>query len=57
MNAWIWGVGALGMVLGIVTGVKLVPRISRSTAHRIALLLAALGGATALVRGAAGLFG
>lgn len=57
VNAWIWGAGALGMVLGIVTGVKLVPRISRSTAHRIALLLAALGGATALVRGAAGLFG
>lgn len=55
VNGWIWGAGALGMVLGIYTGVKLSPKISRTSAHRIALLLAALGGATALVRGATGL--
>lgn len=57
VDPWIWLAGATGMILGIWVGTKLSPKISRNVAHKIALLLAALGGCTALIHGATGLLG
>lgn len=53
----LWVAGAAGMLAGIAAGVWLAPRVPSGSARAIALGLAALGGATALVRGVAGLAG
>lgn len=51
---WCTAFGA--MVIGIVAGAKLAPRVKSTKAHKLALTLAFLGGITALVRGLVGLF-
>ncbi|SDS13134.1 sulfite exporter TauE/SafE family protein [Corynebacterium timonense] len=57
IGAELWVAGGLGMVLGIAAGVAVAPRVPAPKAHALALGLAVLGGATALVRGLAGLLG
>lgn len=52
-----WVVGLVAMVLGIVAGTKVAPRVSAAKGYRIALGLAVFGGLTALVRGIIGLAG
>lgn len=47
----LWAATLAALVVGIAAGTKLAPRVSSTIAHRIALGLAFLGGATALVRG------
>lgn len=41
----------MALAVGIVVGKLLAPRVPSDIAHKIALALAFLGGATALVRG------
>lgn len=48
---WVWPVGLLGMFIGIYLGSQLSKVISREKAHKMALLLAAGGGLSALIRG------
>ncbi|MDN8604443.1 sulfite exporter TauE/SafE family protein [Corynebacterium ureicelerivorans] len=47
----LWAATLAALVGGIATGTKIAPRVPSTIAHRIALGLAFLGGATALVRG------
>ena len=47
----LWAATLTALVAGIAAGTKLAPRVPSTIAHRIALGLAFLGGATALVRG------
>lgn len=47
----LWAATLAALVAGIAAGTKLAPRVPSTIAHRIALGLAFLGGATALVRG------
>ncbi|MGV0434939.1 TSUP family transporter [Corynebacterium ureicelerivorans] len=47
----LWAATLTALVGGIAAGTKLAPRVPSTIAHRIALGLAFLGGATALVRG------
>lgn len=47
----LWAATLAALVVGIAAGTKLAPRVPPTIAHRIALGLAFLGGATALVRG------
>ena len=47
----LWAATLAALVVGIAAGTKLAPRVPSTIAHRIALGLAFLGGATALVRG------
>lgn len=51
----IWPVGLAGMALGLWVGVRLSKKVSRPRARNIALVLATVGGVTALVRGITGL--
>ena len=51
----LWAAGAAAMALGLLAGVRIAPRVPSGKARSMALGLAILGGATALVRGAAGL--
>ncbi|GAB3940226.1 sulfite exporter TauE/SafE family protein [Corynebacterium tapiri] len=51
----VWGVGVASLALGLVAGLKVAPRVSRDLGRAVALGLAALGGLTAIVRGAIGL--
>ncbi|RNE48660.1 sulfite exporter TauE/SafE family protein [Corynebacterium alimapuense] len=54
-NWLIWPVGMLGMAVGLWLGVKLSKKVPREKARKLSLLLASAGGATALVRGLAGM--
>lgn len=47
----LWAATLAALVVGIAAGTTLAPRVPSTIAHRIALGLAFLGGATALVRG------
>lgn len=47
----VWPVGLLGMFIGIYLGTKLSAMIPRERAHKLAIFLAAAGGASAMVRG------
>lgn len=47
----LWATTLAALVAGIAAGTKLAPRVPSTIAHRIAIALAFLGGATALVRG------
>ena len=49
-----WVVGIVAMVLGIVVGTRMAPRVPVQLGYRIALALAIFGGFTALVRGLLG---
>ena len=53
----LWVAGFTAMVLGIFLGVQVAPHVPSGKARGMALGLAILGGATALVSGAAGLIG
>lgn len=53
----IWPAALVAIVLGIAAGTGIARRVPRETAHRLALLLAAVGALTVLVRGAASLVG
>lgn len=50
-SPWVWPVGLLGMFIGIFLGTQLSKIVPRATAHKMALLLASAGGASALIRG------
>ncbi|WP_276908490.1 sulfite exporter TauE/SafE family protein [Corynebacterium riegelii] len=50
-----WVVGIIAMVLGIIVGTRVAPRVPVNLAYRIALSLAIFGGFTALVRGLVGM--
>lgn len=54
-NWLIWPVGVIGMALGLWLGVMLSKKVPRESARKLALLLAAAGGLSALVRGLSGL--
>lgn len=47
----LWATTLVALAVGIVVGKLLAPRVPSDIAHKIALALAFLGGATALVRG------
>ena len=47
--------GIIAMVLGIIVGTRVAPRVPVNLAYRIALSLAIFGGFTALVRGLVGM--
>lgn len=47
----LWATTLVALSVGIVVGKLLAPRVPSDIAHKIALALAFLGGATALVRG------
>lgn len=49
-----WAVGVVAMVLGIVVGIRVAPRVPVQLGYRIALTLAVFGGFTALIRGLLG---
>lgn len=53
----IWVSTIAGLVVGVIVGKRLAPRVPKERARRIALSLAFLGGLTALVRGVIGLAG
>lgn len=53
----IWPAALVAIILGIAAGTRVARRVERETAHRLALLLAAAGALTVLVRGVASLVG
>lgn len=53
----IWPVGVVAMFVGVGLGTATSDKIAKSTARRIALSLAVLGGVTAIVRGVASVSG
>lgn len=53
----IWPAALAAIFLGIAGGVRIARRVPRPVAHRVALLLAALGALTVLVRGTVSLVG
>lgn len=53
----VWPVGLAALAMGLFIGVKVAPRVSKSTGRAIALTLAILGGVVAVVRGVLGVTG
>lgn len=51
IDPWIWPVGVVALFLGLRIGGLIAPRVSRGTAHTMALGLAGLGGLITVVRG------
>ena len=47
----LWIAGVLGLGLGIAVGARVAARVDRTRAHRLALVLAAAGAASAMLRG------
>lgn len=56
VTPWVWIFGILGMIAGIFIGARASQKIPRSTARKISLSVATLGGVMVLLRGLVGLF-
>ncbi|MHD0219758.1 TSUP family transporter [Corynebacterium diphtheriae] len=55
ISAWIWILGIAGIFLGISLGARASKMVSRTHARKLALLLVAGGGVSAVVRGLTGI--